>query len=123
MFLVKTYLDKSTIDGIGLFASDDIKAETTIYKPSSGLDIVLSEDQFNKLLPLEKEQIMHYGYLSNVTGKWNLAFDDIRFCNHSKDPNIKLSYHDYVTTRDIQAGEEIVCNYSEFEKLRDSVKE
>ena len=123
MFLVKTYLDKSTIDGIGLFALDDIKASTTIYKPSSGLDMVLSEDQFKKLLPLEQGQIMHYGYLSSVTGKWNLAFDDIRFCNHSKDPNIKLSYHDYVTTRDIQAGEEIVCDYSEFEKLRESVKE
>lgn len=58
--------------------------------------------------------------------KWHLAFDDIRFCNHSKNGNVTISKNDtkyqLIAKRNINQGEEITQDYKEFEKLRKELK-
>lgn len=119
MFLVKTYLAESKIHGIGLFAYEDIAKGTKIYQPSPDLDLSLSLDQYNKLDRNDQKVIKHYGYLSKHDNKYYLAYDNIRFCNHSKKPNVALRGDEYFVARNIRKGEELLCDYSEFEELRD----
>ncbi|MFA7244039.1 MAG: SET domain-containing protein [Patescibacteria group bacterium] len=122
MLFVKTYLDKSTIDGIGLFAGEDIKKGTKVVDYSPKLDVILTQEEFGNLRPGEQESFRHFGYLSKHTGKWHSSFDNIRFCNHSKDPNVKMQGNEYFAIEDIKEGQEIICDYEEFEKLRVDVK-
>ena len=63
---------------------------------------------------------MHFAYVSTTTGKGVLCADDARFMNHSDRPNTHSGTDErgYVTTiasRDIRAGEEITCDYYEFD--------
>lgn len=126
MVLVKTFLDKSKIHGIGLFANENIKSGAIVYKPNPGLDIKITEEEFSKLEKNCQETIRHYGFRSKVDSMWYLAFDDIRFCNHSKNSNLFQSEIDnnkcLTANRDIKKGEELLQNYGEFEILRDVLK-
>lgn len=123
MFKVKTYLNKSNIHGIGLFSGYDIKAGTIVYIPNNNLDLILNEDNFKKLSKDEKDTIKHFGYKSK-NNKWHLAFDNMRFCNHSKTKN-NISTGDrghLYASQDINKDEELLQNYAEFEVLRNSLK-
>src|SRR5436190_11539229 len=48
MLLVKTYLDKSPISGIGLFAAEPIEEGTLVWKLSN-LDIVIHEQDLKAM--------------------------------------------------------------------------
>ncbi|MFA6476461.1 MAG: SET domain-containing protein [Candidatus Paceibacterota bacterium] len=117
MFIKKTYLDKSTIQGIGLFSDEDIKKGELVYKHSPKLQQVLTPEELNLLEKDEKKTFTHYGYLWE--GKWYLDFDDIRFLNHSDEPSLALTQEGIVATRDIVKGEELTQDYKDFEdKIR-----
>ena len=49
MLLVKTYLDKSSIHGLGVFASQVIRKGTKVWRFVDGFDRVYSPTQFAKL--------------------------------------------------------------------------
>lgn len=122
MIKVKTYLEKSKIHGFGLFAKEKIKAGSLVYKPSPGLDIKIKIKDFKKLDKYSKEQIKHYGFLTKDKKFYLLAFDNIRFCNHSISKNNigisnKNNYGIYAK-RNINKGEELLQDFREFEDLR-----
>ncbi|OGJ16321.1 hypothetical protein A3K73_01900 [Candidatus Pacearchaeota archaeon RBG_13_36_9] len=118
MFYIKTKLKNSRLHGLGLFAGQNIKKGQKIYTGNEKLDLFLSEEEFSRLPIDEQNTIKHYGYFDKEKHKWHLAFDDIRFCNHSSDGNITLKEKSLVAKRDIKKGEELTQNYSEFEDLR-----
>jgi len=122
MFYVKTALNQSKLDGIGLFAEEDIPEGKVVYSINPKLDLFISQEEFANIGENEKETISHYGYFDKKENKWHLSFDDIRFCNHSKDSNIILKGHELIAKKDIQKGEEITQDYSEFENLREELK-
>lgn len=115
MLLVKTYIDKSTIQGIGLFANQFILKGTIIWKFNPIVDKIVTENEINKLRQildpdifkefrtpisrLEKDIYVIYG-------------DNTKFTNHSFNNNI-ISGDDLFTIakRDIQIGEELTENY------------
>ena len=116
MLLVKTYLDKSKIQGIGLFSDEFIPKGTLIWKFVPGFDFVLTKKELNKLPKVAKSWVLHYGYYNKSEGGYVICVDDARFLNHSENSNT----HDEdkkgtITTRDIKKGEEIICNYFEFD--------
>lgn len=123
MFKIKTYLDKSKIQGIGLFSDEDTKKNSIVYIPNEKLDLSLSNSIFQKLSRDEKNTIKHFGYKTK-NGEYHLSFDNIRFCNHSKSKNnISIGKKGYLyATRDILKGEELLQDYSEFEFLRSSLR-
>ena len=109
---VKTYIDKSSIEGIGLFAGEFIPKGTLIWKPS-GLDRIYTKDEYEniKISDFEKDYMKRYTF-----GKGDLRIfcsDEMRYCNHS-DTNPNLGgYLTQIALRDIQPGEEITQDYSE----------
>ena len=114
MFLIKYKLGHSNIHGIGIFANEDIAKGTRIYKHSSKLDLQITKRQFDKLKSEEQRIIKHYGYIDKNSGLYRLDYDDIRFINHSDNPNIGLKNGIIIALKDINKGEELIQNYKEF---------
>lgn len=107
MLRVKTYLDKSPINGIGLFAAEFIKKDSLVWDFDGEIDRIFSHNHNNSF-------IKKYSYMDN--GWYILCVDDARFMNHSKEPNtINGSRHETIACRDIQIGEEITCDYFEID--------
>jgi SET domain-containing protein len=119
MLLVKTYLDRSPIHGIGVFAGERIPKGTVIWRWSAEIDLLLTAEQVAALHPAARGQIEKYTYLDRNLGKLVLCGDDARFFNHSGSPNC----HDYpderggttVAARDIERGEELTSDYAAFD--------
>jgi SET domain-containing protein len=119
MLLVKTYLDRSEIHGIGLFAGERIPRGTVVWRRSPDIDILLSPEQVASLHPAARAQIEKYTYLDRVLGSLVLCGDDARFFNHSDSPNCR-DFPDAqggttVAARDIDAGEELTSDYASFD--------
>ncbi len=121
MNLVKTYVDKSKIEGLGLFAGEFIAKGKVIWTLSE-IDQVWTDEQFIKLLkrirPLEAEFLDKYAF--KKAGKIFLCGDDARYGNHSNDPNTYADYDYQVALYDIQKGEEITGDYSEIHENKES---
>lgn len=107
MLLVKTYLDKSSINGIGLFANQFIPKGTLIWDLDLNFDGIF-------YWPNDSEFLKKYCYRDG--DKYVLCVDDARFMNHSDTPNTSNgTNHETIANRDIEIGEEITCNYYEID--------
>lgn len=115
MLLVKTVLKQSPIHGIGVFADEHIVAGSMIGMWQEGLDLTLDYGYVNQLAEPLREAIRHYAYLDAVGGEYKLNADNMRFFNHSDDPNTHDSSDFDYASRDIERGEELTCNYYRFD--------
>lgn len=118
MLLVKTKIGSSNIAGIGLFADQLIPKGTPVWKFMPNFDIEIIKDDLLKLSEPARAQALNYVYMNRQKGVYILCFDDARFFNHSKDPNVSSSEDDSVTDvalRDIQVGEELTQDYGNFD--------
>jgi len=114
MLKVKTYLDKSPIHGIGVFAGENIKKGTIVWTMVEGFDMVLSKDFLTSLPPQAKKYLDTYSYTQK--GVTILTGDNDRFINHSEAPLARqLPNNDMIATRDIKKGEELTMDYREFD--------
>ncbi|MBI2056829.1 SET domain-containing protein [Candidatus Pacearchaeota archaeon] len=116
MLLVKTYLDKSKIQGIGLFADEFIPKGTLIWKFAPGFDFVLTKKDLDKLPEIAKVWVLHFGYYDANEGGYVICVDDARFFNHSENPNTDNPPEGWtVANKDIHKGEELTHNYFDFD--------
>lgn len=121
MLLVKTKVGPSAIQGIGLFADQFIPKGAPIWRLTPGLDVKLTQSELAALPEFARECILHYCYHSVVDNTYVLPFDDARFFNHSLSPNVtSIDLADdpegmEIASRDIQPGEELTCDCSEFD--------
>ena len=113
MLLVKTYLDKSAIHGLGVFAGEPIRKGTKIWRFVEGFDHAYSPKQFAKLPKPAREFLKNYGY--RVDGEILFTVDNDRHINHSEDPNTYLKSGYAIARRNIRKGEEITNDYREFD--------
>jgi uncharacterized protein len=113
MLQVKTYLDKSPIHGIGVFAAQEIQEGNLVWMFEPRIDKVLDINDLSENLTLiERQFIETYAYFDKQLNKYVLSADNDRFTNHSNDPNtFPLSTSEVVACRDIHVGEEITINY------------
>lgn len=114
MLLVKTYVEKSLIHGIGLFASELIPKGTLLWKYEENFDRVISNE--NKLsLPKLTQDFIEFFYYYKEDFGWTILADNSRFINHSDKPNTdSQEFFITVANKDIQIGEEIFENYYHF---------
>lgn len=113
MLLVKTKLGLSRVHGIGLFAAQFIPQGTVTWEYSPEFDTAYDEDDIARMSPPAREQFLKYTYFDKEIGRYVLCFDDMRFINHcSHLPNITSTPRRDVAARDIQEGEELLCDYS-----------
>lgn len=121
MMLVKNYISKSKIHGIGLFAGEPIKKGKLIWEWKKGFDFTIKEKDFKKFPESAKRWVLHYGYLdkSKTEGKrkYFICADDARFWNHSKKPNTgdDKTGMKTIAIKDIKKGEELTCDYFDFD--------
>lgn len=113
MLLVKTYLDKSPIHGLGVFAGEFIRKGTKIWRFVEGFDRCYTSKQFAKLPKPARDFLQNYGY--RVDGEVLFTVDNDRHMNHSDKPNTYL-HNGYVIARcNIRKGVEITNDYREFD--------
>lgn len=118
MLLVKTNLGQSRKHKIGLFAAQFIPKGTVTWKYTPWFDVSFTKKEVNKLAGPAKEQVFNYAYFDYKMNKFVLPSDDTRFINHSVDPkdiNIESTPNTDVAIRDIQPGEELLCDYNKYE--------
>jgi SET domain-containing protein len=112
---VKTYLAPSKINGVGLFANQDIAKGQPTWELNPDFDRVWTEEQWHRLPAALREEIEKWVYVSVATNEYILCSDNARFYNHSDDPNVGEDGN-YIerALRDIAKGEEILTDYRSF---------
>ena len=115
MLLVKTYLDKSDIHGLGVFAGELIRKGKKIWRFVDGFDRAYTRKQFAKLPKAARDYIKFHGY--RVDGEILLTVDNDHHMNHSNDAN--TDWHDghIVAIRDIPKGIELTNDYRLFDPV------
>jgi SET domain-containing protein len=124
MLQIKTSLSNSPINGIGLFAEENVQKGKIVWTFNPLVDLVFRPDEWNDLQKkISKDsfnQIKKYAYKEN--NRYILCVDNAQFMNHShthynvgnlKDGDIM------VALTDIQKGDELVCNYFEYSDADD----
>ena len=113
MLLVKTYLDKSPIHGIGVFAGETIRKDAKIWRFVYGFDRFYTRKRLAKLPKQAKDFIKLHGY------QWGkeilLSMDHDTFMNHSDNPNTYFHSGYVLARRTIRKGTEITNDYRAFE--------
>ena len=117
MMLVPTYVAPSPIEGVGVVAAEPIARGTLIWQLAPALDRLIHSSDIPSLPPLFQEFVERYGYpYPHDPNQLIIELDNGRFMNHSDRPNTIFSDPDAgYTVADIAAGEELLCNYAEFD--------
>ena len=117
MLRVKTYLDKSSIHEIGVFAAQDIKEGDLVWKFVPEIDRIIEFRDYEQ----DKDFIDTYAYYDKQLNKLILSADNDRFTNHSNTPNtIALDNGDVVAYKDIVIYDEITINYYDIDKFAEN---
>lgn len=118
MLLVKTKIGRSKIHGIGLFADQFIPKGTVTWKYDPEFDVGFSQKEIDSMPQLQKDYMLYYCYLDKKVKKYILCADNQKFINHSNKKegiNISSTPREDVAARDIEAGEELLCDYNLFD--------
>lgn len=125
MLVVKTLLKYSDIHGLGCFAGEDIKKGQLVWRFDPGIDLVFTGDDLKKLPESFREFLRIYAYspLNDTKKIYILCVDHARHMNHSDSPNLaETPEGTNVALRDIKKGEELTCDYHEFDRdVRDKL--
>jgi len=117
MMLVPTYVAPSDVEGVGVFAAEDIKAGTLIWRYAPDFDRLVPASWLETETPTMQDFLQKYAYPAhNAPDMLVIEIDNGRFMNHSLEPNTDFTkVVEGYATRNIRAGEEFVCNYTEFD--------
>ncbi|MDX1775954.1 MAG: SET domain-containing protein-lysine N-methyltransferase [Desulfobulbales bacterium] len=125
MLCIKTYLDRSVIHGIGLFAGQDITAGTLVWELHRAVDHAYTLDQWNTL----KADISCHSFANLLRlsykedGLIYVCMDNAQFMNHSE-ALCNVAHYGPLKSRmyavkHIAGGEEILCNYLSYSDADD----
>lgn len=126
MLLVKTIVKPSAIEGMGLFADEDVQQGKVIWQYTPDTCALFTQKQLETLMEsVQHEQIIQYyltyGWFINHLGGLTVCLDNARFFNHSTEPNsgqMKKSDEAWQYShalRDIKKGEELTENYKTYD--------
>lgn len=116
MLKVKTTVKNSDIHGLGLFADEFIPKGTVTWQYESKFDTGFTQEEIDSLPETAKQFMLYYCYFDKELQKYILCSDNQRYINHSNtSTNINSTPRQDVAARDIQAGEEFLCDYVKFD--------
>jgi uncharacterized protein len=117
MIRIKTVIQKSPIHSIGLFANQFVPKGTITWQQDPEFDIYLPDNFLEKIPEVIRDEFYGWVYFDYSAEKYILCCDNQRFINHSSDNyNIISEPSKDVALRDIQIGEELLCNYNHYEE-------
>jgi SET domain-containing protein len=117
MLTVSTYLAPSAIEGLGVFAGEFIERGRLLWSLNPKFDIFVYPHEVGTYPPHLQDYLARYTYPHlEMPGVVILDCDNGKFMNHTLTPNTDFRIFDrgYALV-DIAAGEEITCNYHEFD--------
>ena len=127
MFTIKTYIAKSKIDHLGVFAGEDITAGQVVWRFEPGLDRKIPISRIRKLPKTYQDYIKKCGFTPKGSKYYFISLDYDVFSNHADEPNLiedkpkkRKSCPDVLAARDIKIGEELTQNYFELDKVGDA---
>lgn len=116
MFIINTYIARSAIEGVGVFAAENLKKGQRISKFEPDFDRLVATAEYESAPPHLKALLDRYAFPHPQKPEYIVyEVDNSRFMNHSETPNTE--YSDFAAgtaLRDIAAGEELTCNYNDF---------
>lgn len=125
MLLVKTKVKPSSIDGLGLYAEEDIRYGEIVEIVETDFSYkVFTQEQVDKFDELKRQY--EHDYTFKIGNNYYATIDLAKFMNHSDAPNLfwretipldeakptVIGY--FFAINDIKKGEEITVNYNEF---------
>ena len=117
MMLVRTYVAPSAVEGVGVFAAEPIRKGQLIWRLDPEFDRMISRNWLRAAPSHFSEFIARYAYpLHDDPDTLVLEIDNGRFMNHSTSPNTDFTkiVEGYAKKR-IKEGDELVCDYNEFD--------
>lgn len=115
MFLIPTYLDRSEIQGTGVFTPHFIPRGTTLWDFTPGVDWEITVKEMSAFPEPFQSRLREWSYLDE-RGLYVLCGDSAKFMNHSFEPNCDDSGGVTTSLRDIVPGEELTCDYRVFDR-------
>ncbi len=115
MLLVKTYLDRSKIHGLGVFAAEFIRKETKIWRFVEDYDRCWTPKQFARLPKQARDYLEDYAY--NADGEILFTVDNDHYINHSERANAVWNNGYVIATRNIPQDTEITNDYHQFDPV------
>jgi len=117
MLLISTYVAHSAIEGLGVFAAEPVARGRLMWSLNPKFDVFVLPGELDSLPPHMLDYIARYSYPHlEMPGVVVVDSDNGRFMNHSMEPNTDFRVFDKgYALCDIAAGEEITCNYHEFD--------
>lgn len=120
MMLIETRVASSRIHGMGLVAAKFVPRGTPIWKFQPGFDHDFSPEQFAALPEPARQHTRHFCFVSKMDRHVILSGDHACFINHSTAPNTGAPADAAkpvvtIALRDLAAGEEITCNYFDYD--------
>ena len=115
MLCVPTYVAPSRISGVGLFTAERLPDGTRIWEFSEGVDWKITPEELAMFPEPYQARLRHYVYRDEA-GVYVLCGDNAKFMNHDPEPNCSDADPRFtVTLRVVSAGEELTCDYPEFD--------
>jgi len=115
MYLIKTKILQSPIEGKGYFVDGDVPKGTIVYFYGED-DKRYSKEDFEKLVKKDKDRLIEFA-VEDEFGNW-VETSTGPYTNHSCDPNIMPlfigGYYTNIAVKDIKSDNEITLDYSQF---------
>jgi hypothetical protein len=115
MLIVKSYLSKSPIHGVGVFAEEQINKGMMVNYYNPLFDQAFSPEELLKFPKAVRDFVRSHGYLDSERMKYILSSDNSKYMNHSNNPNMTPDGDCDIACKDIFKNEEITCNYFTFD--------
>lgn len=125
MYLLPVEIKESKVHGKGVFALVKISKGQIVWKFDVSHDKVMSVTEFGALDSDHQSELKRVAYLSPTSNRYVYPpeNDPARFTNHSSNNSLsvlidqKISEEPcFIANRDIQSGEELTNNYTEFDE-------
>lgn len=119
MLLVETFVKSSGIHGLGCFAGEKISRGQVVWVFDRRIDRRIPRSELPAFPAAIQNFLRMYGYVESHDGTEVIVLcgDNSRHMNHDADPNLLEDKKDgsNVAARDIEVGEELTCNYLDFD--------
>jgi uncharacterized protein len=118
VLLVSASVRPSAIHGLGCFTNERIVKGQLVWRYDPRLDRRLPAAEVAALPAAAQEFVRMYGYLEECDGQpvYTLCGDHAKHMNHTATPNLlNVNSQTDSALRDIEAGEELTCNYYTFD--------
>ena len=117
MMLVPTYVAASDVEGVGVYAAEPIIKGALIWRYEPDFDRLVPASWLSEQTPMMQEFLKKYAYPAHDNPSMLvIEIDNGRFMNHTLEPNTDFTkVIEGYARRDINAGEELLCNYNEFD--------